>query len=249
MANVQYADPFGSYVRGASAGNEAAIRTAEAARSLRNQDLNYDFMKWYQPFRQREAAAATGEAELGLNRNIQQNAAGLTAFGGPGQAYLSDTLQHLYPGYNFGNLDFRDPLSLERAARTGTGLPPSFYDPSVASQGHYGSTKITHLSPEEYEMDMSMRYGPNWRTSGAPGGSNPGQGSYNAYGAATGSMFGVPPVQTEQAQPSGPTTPGAGVPQYQQSSPYAPRGMEHFGEPMNYNRPTEQRSIWADGGQ
>lgn len=67
MANMVYANPFGSYVEGQQAGTRNAIDIGNAARNFRDSDLKYDFMKWYMPNVQQNQALA----EL----SQQQNAA------------------------------------------------------------------------------------------------------------------------------------------------------------------------------
>ncbi len=248
MANIEYANPFGSYVKGAEAGTESAIRTGEAARNFRNNDLNYDFLKWYQPLRQREATAATQQQELALNEGVQKNAANLTAFGGPGFNYLSDTINRLYPGYNFGEATAQSPLDLRRAALEGTGQGPSFYDPMVVSQGRYGAVKKESLNPQEYEQAMTLRYGPNWHQIVGPQNTVHGPDSYGA--ATTGLPWAQPQAVEENTgmnNYTGGSSAGAPLPNYLRGgNAYAPTNI-----PNDVYSGTGQRQpgqVWHDGG-
>jgi len=148
-------------------------------------------MKWYQPLRQREATAATGQAELGLNEGLQKNAANLTAYGAPGNNVLAETLNRMYPGAGFGDVTANSQLDLQRTALQGSGQGPSAYDPLFSSVGHYGAVKKENLSPEEYQQAMTLRYGPGWQNpNGAPGAAQP--QPFNPYEQATGHIFGSP---------------------------------------------------------
>lgn len=60
MANLVYGNPFGSALEGKRAALQDVLHTGEAARTMRDSDLNYDFMKWYQPLKQAQAQAGVG---------------------------------------------------------------------------------------------------------------------------------------------------------------------------------------------
>jgi hypothetical protein len=189
MANIQYADPFGGYVRGQQEGTQNAIQTGMAARDFRDRDLNYDFMKWYVPHRQNEAIQAEQQRQLGLNEGLQQNAARLSAYGQPGFNYLSDTLNNMYPGYNIGNGIAGSALAIQRAAAQGSGLvPANTYDPMFATTGDRYNQKVESLTPEQYAQTMSLRFGPNWQQQQNQASSQGNQ--FNAYDRATQDLFG-----------------------------------------------------------
>lgn len=206
MSNIVYADPFGSYIRGAEAGNQAALNTATTARQLQRADIENSFMKWYRPLREREAAASVGQSELGLNTGVLQNAARLTALGEPGQHYLGDVLEHQLPGYGFGGQTYNSPEDLNRRAREASGQGPSFYDPEFGLVGPHYAQKI-------------FMYGGQ----GAPGtpGATPGNGAANAY-SATGLPWMQQEAQPAPAQSSGGVQGTAPSFNYMNPNAYAP---------------------------
>src|SRR6476620_6927014 len=137
MANVVYANPFGSYVEGQTRGLEDAVRAGTAARQFRDSDVNADFMKWYAPLRRQEATTEAGKNTLALNEGLLQNAARATSFGEGGRRYLNSTLANVYgPEVQ---AEARDPIQFQRIAGEGTGATPyGVYDPLFAGVGHYG---------------------------------------------------------------------------------------------------------------
>ena len=213
MANIQYADPFGSYVKGQQAGTEDTIRTGIAARQFRAMDLSPEVQRWYLPLKQQEAQNELEQRQLALHLGQQKNAANLTAYGAPGNAYNAATLAKLYPGMGFENATANSQLDLTRAAREGSGELPSAYDPLFATGGG-ALYKNQMLTDEQHNKVMQQKYGPNWKQqmgeSGA--GHTP---EFDPYGAATNGMFEEPGEPINQAAP----TSLYGAPQAQQEAP------------------------------
>jgi hypothetical protein len=125
MANITYANPFGSYVEGQSRGLEDAVRAGTAARQFRDSDVNADFMKWYAPLRRQEATTEAGKSSLALNEGLLQNAARLTALGEGGRQNFNSTLQNIY-GPNM-QAEARDPVQFQRIAEKVVVLRPMAY--------------------------------------------------------------------------------------------------------------------------
>lgn len=69
MANVVYADPFGSYVRGQEAGQQQAIGLATAQRAFRDSDREAEFRKWYDPHMKEQLLMQQQQAQLAADAN------------------------------------------------------------------------------------------------------------------------------------------------------------------------------------
>jgi hypothetical protein len=229
MANIVYANPFGSYVEGQSRGLEDAIHAGNAARQFRDSDVNADFMKWYAPLRRQEATTEAGKSSLALNEGLLQNAARLTALGEGGRQNFNSTLQNIY-GPNI-QAEANDPVQFQRIAGESSGVTPyGVYDPLFAGVGHYGYSKREILSPQEFEQQMELRHGPGWQNGPAAGGQQ--APAFDSFGAATGHIpgFGAPSPNT---QPSPTMPPQQGI---------------NLNAPPQQHAPQMQqpKSIWAD---
>lgn len=190
MANVQYADPFGSYVKGQQAGQEAAINEGMAARRFRAADLSPEVQAWYLPLKQREAAAATGQNELALNTGLTDYTGRLAALGAPGREAFYGNLRN--QGVNIsGDQNFANPQqAFAQIGEASQNVPYAFGIPNVVSSGKgaYGNTI----------RDITPTYG---------GQSNPAATAFNPFQEATGHLNLGGGITTDAAKPAAPTQP------------------------------------------
>lgn len=83
MANIVFADPFGSYIKGQQEGTQNAIATGKAAREFRSDDLQHEFLKWYMPHKQAEVEMKQQQEQLATNRANLQMLASMSMSGDP----------------------------------------------------------------------------------------------------------------------------------------------------------------------
>lgn len=183
MANIQYADPFGSYVKGKQAGQEAVINEGMAARRFRAADLSPEVQAWYLPLKQRETAAATGQSELALNNGLLDTTGKLAALGAPGRNAFYGVANNIAPGANFSDQNFRDPQqALSQIGEASGNVPYSFGIPNVTSAGHYGTVR-----------DITPTYG---------GQNNPAAAAFDPWGASTGHLNLGGGISTDAPKPA-----------------------------------------------
>jgi hypothetical protein len=217
MANVQYADPFGSYVKGAQAGQEATINEGMAARRFRAADLSPEVQAWYLPLKQREAAATTGQGELTLNNGLLDTTGKLAALGAPGRNAFYGVANNMLPGANLSDANFANPQqAFSQIGEASGNVPYSFGIPNVTSSGHYGTVR-----------DITPTYG---------GQNNPAAAAFDPWGASTGHLNlggGITKDSTAPQTAPAPTqpNPAGGV-----NSQY----MIHPGNVPGYSNPASQ---------
>ena len=137
MAQMIYADPFGAAAAGQLRGIDTALRLGEAGRRFRDEDLNYDFRKWYDPFARSEAQA---KAAAGVDAATQALAAGATRLGHYSGQYgrLNDILSQAYPG-QFTAPQYVNPAQQQFGAETAFGLIDPLWTTGQNPHGHgYG---------------------------------------------------------------------------------------------------------------
>lgn len=187
MANIVYADPGSSYIKGQQAGQEAVINQGMAARRFRAADLSPEVQAWYLPFKQREQAALTGQQELTLNNGLLDTTGKLAALGAPGRNAFYGVANNVAPGANFSDASFKDPQqAFSQIGEASGNVPYSFGIPNVVSSGHYGTVR-----------DITPTYGGQANAPTANG--------YNAYNNPNASPWATPPAPP--AQPHAPTQP------------------------------------------
>jgi hypothetical protein len=215
VANVQYSDPFGSFVRGSQAGQEAAINEGMAARRFRAADLSPEVQAWYLPFKQREAAATTGQQELALNTGLTDYTGRLAALGAPGREAFYGALRN--QGVNISDQNFQNPQQAYAQIGEATqNVPYAFGIPNVVSSGHYGTVR-----------DITPTYGGQ----SSPAASTP----FDPWGASTGHLNLGGGISTDAPKPAAPAStqpnPAGGV-----NSQY----MIHPGNVPGYTPPASQ---------
>lgn len=116
MANMVYANPFGSMVEGAHAGLQDTLTAANAARDLRAKDNAYDFLKWYvQPAQKEQLNTETGLEKL-------KALAALSHYTGDYSLFNNAAAQ--YFGINPENLPKYAPGQQQRGVDYAAGLMP-----------------------------------------------------------------------------------------------------------------------------
>jgi hypothetical protein len=221
MANITYANPFGSYVEGQSRGLEDAVRAGTAARQFRDSDVNADFMKWYAPLRREEATtglarsqAETGQTQLALNQGLFKNYTGVAGLGPGAEEPLLNHLRNVY-GIDPSKLRYEDYNDFLRRSGGASGDYPFQFvaDPYAIQAGGAGSRR---LLPAEISGVQGQQHIPE----------------FNAFNDATGHIpgFGAPSPNT---QPSPTMPPQQGI---------------NLNAPPQQHAPQMQqpKSIWAD---
>jgi hypothetical protein len=118
MANIVYANPFGSYVQGQQEGQKQAIDLATAQRTFRDSDLNAEFAKWYMPHRQKEVEQEEQQRQLATQTAHMQMIANFAMMGDAGaQKEFSDYVSQMTGGKV--NLNFNNLKPAERIWATG----------------------------------------------------------------------------------------------------------------------------------
>lgn len=188
MANVTYANPFGSFVEGQSRGLEDAVRAGTAARQFRDSDVNADFMKWYAPLRREEATtslaknqAETGQAQLGLNQGLFKNYTGVAGLGPGAEEPLLNHLRNVY-GIDPSKLRYGDYNDFLRRSGGASGDYPFQFvaDPYAIQAGGAGSRR---LLPAEIGGVQGQQQPPAFDPFGAATGHIPGFGAAPAGGS------------------------------------------------------------------
>lgn len=174
MANVVYADPFGSYVKGQQAGNETAIRTGMAARQFRAEDLNPAVQKWYLPMKQQEMENELQKSGIDVNSALgKQLAAGLISGAPEAQQQFNDFLQRTR-GYTVDFSKYSDPRQALIATNMsqgniGAGLlyPNATFSGTngtglavQANQGQQGDPEIQDLERQVYKQRLQGQLQP-----------------------------------------------------------------------------------------
>jgi hypothetical protein len=163
MANIVNANPFGSYVQGQQQGTENAIRTGMAARDFRNNDLAYDYMKWYNAAPRREDAMldiATKQADL--FPKLSEQRANMAAATGSPQLWQQEMDRENGSPLDWSNFNALPPQQQRRNMALYSGQEPAaFANPMVTNTGKYGTQR---QALDEYGRPLS--------TSGAMPGAN-----------------------------------------------------------------------------
>lgn len=121
MANIVYADPFGSALEGKRQALHDVLTAAKTGRDLREQDQNYDFKKWHTPFLKQEV-------EHKANMEALKQASVLAHYTGDLRPYnevvanMGYNPQNLPPGYESGQHVNADQ---QRAADFASGVVPA----------------------------------------------------------------------------------------------------------------------------
>lgn len=138
MANVVYADPFGSYVKGQEAGQQQAINLGEATRKFRDSDVNAEYLKWYLPHKQEEVRRKEESEKLAFNQAYFKNLALLASTGNPvAVQHAVEFLKQAFPGTE---IDEKDPMKVAQMLNTMSGSYPAAFnlDPSIYAAQGYG---------------------------------------------------------------------------------------------------------------
>jgi hypothetical protein len=135
MANIVYGSPFQSALEGKRAALQDVLHAGEASRQQRDQDLNYDFMKWYQPLKQAEAQNATASNLLKEAASIAHYSGDYSSYNRILSHYLGVPLDALPPGYANG----KGGPAQTKAADLASGLlpVPLSYPGVIAAGGAY----------------------------------------------------------------------------------------------------------------
>lgn len=150
MANIVYGNPFGSALEGKRAALQDVLHTGEAARQMRDTDLNYDFMKWYQPLREAQSQAGVGGDILKRLNEVMHYTGDPTAVNTALLHYFGVPPEALPQSYNSKHVT----PDQQKAADLGFGgLPiPLSYPGVIAAGGAYqalpGNTNAGTGDPE-----------------------------------------------------------------------------------------------------
>ena len=179
MANIVYANPFGSYVQGQQEGQKHAIDLATAQRSFRDSDVNAEYLKWYLPHKQDEVRRKEESEKLAFNQAYFKNLALLASTGNPiAVQHAVDFLKQAFPGTE---IDEKDPMKVAQMLNTMSGSYPAAFnlDPKIyAAQGYgklpdFGSLTQPGAVPlgDPIQKRMNELYGPTG--TGAPDAQKP----------------------------------------------------------------------------
>lgn len=161
MANMVYANPFGAAVEGSRMGIEDALRLGQGARQMRAEDQNYDFMKWYDPYRRNAAQAETAAAVDKAAQQRIHDQAQLSGYIGH-QGLLDQTIQQYY-GTQAAPAGVRTPQQSQFAADIlGGYVPGAFAYPDINQAGGERRTlpgEIPAVNPlEQQARDAQLHY-------------------------------------------------------------------------------------------
>jgi hypothetical protein len=162
MANIVYADPFGAALQGKEQALRDVYNIGKMGREFRNEDANYDFMKWYEPYRRAEMMNE-------VNNKLLQSAAQHAHYTGNLQPY-NDILSSigyapasLPPGYGDGT---KVTSEQQRSADIASGAIPTalgykdvFGAGGVQREAPFMYGQQTQVDPEMQSLERQLMMG------------------------------------------------------------------------------------------